>query len=66
MKKHLKFIINGKISDVYNIDGDCLGYIDYYIPWKCYVWNSYTDTIMSLSCLLELTEYMKNLKHKKD
>lgn len=67
MKKHLVFLNRqNSFVDVTNKDDESLGYIQYYDQWKCYVWIQYNDTIMSKSCLDELTEYMRKLECNKN
>ena len=41
-----------------------LGYIEYYRPWKKWVWNQGEDIIMSISCLKEVCKKLEELSHK--
>jgi len=65
MRKHLKFrnsIFIPNYINVFNPKNEHLGDIFYYSKWSCYVWVQNKHIIMSLSCLNELTDYMKTLK----
>ncbi len=39
-----------------------LGFIEFYKPWKKWVWNQNEDIIMSLSCLNKVCEKLEELK----
>ena len=69
MKKHLHFAIdkmdNIIFHNVINSDNELLGNIYYFKKWKCYIWEQNDGIVMSLSCLLELTDYMKKLEANK-
>jgi hypothetical protein len=72
MKKHLIFkschsVIGTFLSqyNIYNLDDELLGILWYNTKWKCFVWEQENGIIMSVSCLLELTEFMSKLKSQK-
>ena len=37
-----------------------LGNLEYYNPWKCYVWQSFENSMMSKSCLIEAFNIVEN------
>ena len=39
-----------------------LGFIEYWKPWKKFVWNQHQDIIMSLSCMEEVIKKLKELE----
>ena len=41
-----------------------LGFIEFYKPWKKWVWNQNKDIIMSLSCLEEVVIKLAKLLEK--
>ena len=39
-----------------------LGYIEYWEPWKKWVWNQKKDIILSLSCMENVVKKLKELE----
>lgn len=39
-----------------------LGYVEFYKPWKKWVWNQYIDIMMSSSCLENVLKKLKELE----
>ena len=58
-----KFSCN-KVYGYYSIHygKELLGYIEYYTPWKKWVWNQADDIIMSESCLNEVIKKIKEME----
>lgn len=50
-------------DDYYAYYGDEeLGFIEYYMNWKKWVWNQGEDIIMSLSCMEEVVKKLKEFE----
>ena len=61
--KHIivKFISKG-IYQINSIDENfCLGNIEWYYPWKEYIWKQSDEAIMSESCLKEAFKIVKEM-----
>jgi hypothetical protein len=58
----LKFIKGNSedsIFDVKNNKGEFLGWIDYCVEWKCFVWFQAENIQMSYECLQQIADKLK-------
>jgi hypothetical protein len=46
--------------EVYNRKDELLGHIAYDRGWKCFVWVQFDEVVMSIDCLQEVLNFMKN------
>jgi len=48
--------------------GNILGTIQWYSPWRQYVFETFIDTIFSWDCLKAVSEFLKkvNLEHRRE
>ena len=61
-KKAKSKYCDGTIVNVYNKRKEKLGWISYYKKWKKWIWEQELCIMMSVSCLEEVAEYIKNIK----
>jgi len=67
-KKHVKFkqdALGHEVFHAFNKKGDHLGAVIYDPQWKEYIWMQESDIGMSIDCLSEVADFIKNKnKHR--
>ncbi len=62
----LKFVgvtgVPGKFY-VENLKGECLGFIEFYDPWKVWVFESHSDSFYDVNCLGQIQRKLKELNN---
>ena len=67
MSKYLRFVLIAGTAktQTYHVisahQGNVLGEIDWYIPWRQYVFEAAPDTIWNKDCLREVAAYLDGL-----
>lgn len=69
MKTHYKFIHFAKHEDFdtawwchNNRTGGTLGMVEWYRPWKQYIFNAHDDSLFSADCLQDIIHFMSQLE----
>lgn len=67
MKDYLKIIeilnpfLEYKYFEIFNINNDNIGCIEFYKPWNKYIFNPYFNTVWSIECLSQIIDFLKTL-----